>query len=121
MDTADVARLLDEHEDDLFAQLGFSYGRGDSRSVSFRDAGVNPEVEKRKGQALFDQLLPTLKQRLCVEWGACSRIASGKYPSASELVLAVAEILVQTLTGFPVMIVSVLLVKIGLRQLCECA
>lgn len=115
-----AAELLALDEDNLFQRLGYQYGRAGADVGSYRDAPPNPQIEHAKGERLFEEMQPVLVQKICKEWDACAKVRTGQFVSVEELVVVIADIISAVLVGVPVIIVAVLVVKVGLRNLCEC-
>jgi hypothetical protein len=62
--------------------------------------------DEDEGKWLFRNLEPKLRQALCVHWETCQKLNKGKYENEGELAA--------------ITILSVLMVKIGLKRFCKC-
>ena len=116
MSPTEVSRLNSKNIDELYEELGrarmtpeYPSGRTIARPVA---------VER--GRSFLTSSLNGLKAKICVEWHYCSK--RNDYGNFQSLVYAVAP-LVSSVVGVPVstaLIVTVILIKIGLDDLCKC-
>ena len=70
------------------------------------------------GRAKFEAMLPSIKSRLCNEWGACEKVR--QYEDPTQLAMVLGDVLAATITGVPVATVSALIVRMGIKRVCAC-
>jgi len=133
-DNTSLSDLLEKSETDLFGELW----RQSSKEVrnaryaerkAFFDAAaergvmfsLEPPTDEREGKWVFRHLEPKLRRLICVDWKACEKLNKAKYASEGELAAVLCDVLGTTLTGVPITIMSVLVVKIGVKHFCKCA
>lgn len=115
MESTEVQRLYSKNLNDLYEELGRStltpeYGR----SVPSRQLAI------QRGNLFVTSHTDKLKAKICAEWNYCER--RNDYANIQALVYAVVP-LISSAVGVPVataMIVAVILIKIGLDELCQC-
>ncbi|HYY90642.1 MAG TPA: hypothetical protein VE955_01495 [Candidatus Dormibacteraeota bacterium] len=116
MSSAELTRLSSKSIDDLYEELGHvivapEYPKG---------AAVSRQVAVQRGRSFLSGAMDSLRNKICSEWHYCSK--RGEYSTFQSLVSAIAP-LVSNVAGVPasaVMIITVLLVKVGLDNLCHC-
>lgn len=117
MSSNEILRLQSKRVDDLYEELGRALVISeypDTRSVP-RTLGVE------RGRSFLTGALERLKAKICVEWGYCNKRSD--YGNFQSLVYAIAP-LISSVVGVPgstALIVAVILVKIGLDDLCKCS
>jgi len=72
------------------------------------------------GREKFQMLRPRLRVKICEEWELCKRIDDPILQDEVNLVIAIADILSTITTGIPPFLVASILVRIGLRNFCNC-
>lgn len=132
-DIASLPELLKTSDSDLLIELwrqaspDFHRQRQEARRA-FLDAAADRGLmfnlrfpdDEDEGKWLFRNLEPKLRQALCVHWETCQKLNKGKYENEGELAAVLCDILSTALTGVPITILSVLMVKIGLKRFCKC-
>jgi hypothetical protein len=116
MSSPDIERLSSKSVDDLYEELGRSLVAGEYAKT----ATVSKQVTVQRGRTFLSSNSDKFRAKICVEWKYCSRRAD--YGTFQSLVYAVAP-LVSSVVGVPAataLIVAVILVKVGLDDLCKC-
>jgi hypothetical protein len=116
MASPDIQRLSSRSIDDLYEELGRSLVSGEYA----RTPTISREVAVQRGRAFLSGNSDKLNAKICVEWRYCSKRAD--YGTFQSLVYAVAP-LVSSVVGVPAataLIVAIILVKVGLDDLCKC-
>ena len=72
------------------------------------------------GREKFQTLRPRLRVKICEEWELCKKIDDSILQDEVNLVIAIADILSTITTGIPPFLVASILVRIGLRNFCNC-
>lgn len=108
-----AAKLLAQDLDVLYAHLAESSPEGAGRLFS-------PDEQIDFGRKLFAKLEAKLHDAICVQWKYCEKRKTRNFQDASEIVVAVAESIATTFTGFPVVVLSAIVVKRGLDHFCGC-
>ncbi len=116
MSSSDATRLYSKNIDDLYEELGRALV-----TPEFPKRGpVSKQVAVQRGRSFLSGSMDKLKVKICVDWHYCSR--RGDYSNFQSLAYAVAP-LVSSVAGVPAttaMIVAILLIRIGLDDLCRC-
>ena len=117
MSSNEILRLQSKKIDDLYEELGRAL------MISEYPSGhvVTKTVAVEKGRSFLTSALDRLRAKICTDWGYCSKRSD--YGNFQSLVFAVAP-LVSSVVGVPAstaLIVAVILVKIGLDDLCKCS
>jgi len=139
-----VKDLLAKSDDELFGQLWedsslviqlsvltHEVGILRQASASFRDIAnlgtkrqtldkVDTAIAIERGKKLFNGMKPRIEQQICAEWGACQRLSEIKYADEGQLVAVICDVLSAKLTGLPVVTVSALVMRIGVKNFCKC-
>jgi hypothetical protein len=72
------------------------------------------------GKSWFKHQIPKIREALCEQWKLCDKLDDPCLNDRIMLVATVASILVTLYTNKPVLLISVLVCKIGVRKFCEC-
>ncbi len=116
MSSPEFQRLSSRSLDDLYEELGRSLVAGEyAKTVS-----VSKQVAVQRGRTFLSGNSDKFRAKICVEWKYCSKRAD--YGTFQSLVYAVAP-LVSSVVGVPaatVLIIAIILVKVGLDDLCKC-
>jgi hypothetical protein len=79
-----------------------------------------PPGQLEAGWKEFNKLKAVLIPILCVDWDLCKKIKSEQFKDAIDLISALADV-VAAHSGFvPPFLASTIIVKMGVRQLCNC-
>ncbi|MBO0888315.1 hypothetical protein J2P12_04360 [Candidatus Bathyarchaeota archaeon] len=116
MSSAELNRLSSKSIDDLYEELGHALVTPEFP----KGAHASRQVAVQRGRSFLSGAMERLRNKICVEWHYCSK--RGEYSTFQSLVYAIAP-LVSNVAGMPasaVMIIAVLLVKVGLDDLCHC-
>lgn len=102
--------LLAKSESDLYRTIG---------EQSAKDA-LPPSIERliERGRQTFQSMLPKIVDCLCAKWGACDQLK--KHEDDAQLASAVCDVLAAAFIGLPVTTISALVVKIGIKRICNC-
>ncbi len=108
--------LYSKNINDLYEDLGRSlvspeYPRG---------VAITKQVATQRGRAFVSDSIDKLKTKICVDWHYCNK--RNQYGNFQALAYAIAP-LVSSVVGVPAataMIVAIILIKIGLDDLCKC-
>ena len=117
MSSNEILRLQSKKVDDLYEELG----RALVTSEYPGKLSVPRTLAVERGRSLLAGAQDGLKAKICVEWGYCSKRSD--YGNFQSLVYAITP-LVSSVVGVPAstaLIVAVILVKIGLDDLCKCS
>jgi|SRR6266540_3995325 len=116
MSSTDMTRLYSKSIDELYEELGRTLVAPEFP----KGASVSRQVAVQRGRSFLSSSMDKLKAKICVDWHYCSR--RGDYSNFQSLAYAVAP-LVSSVAGVPTttaMIVVILLIRIGLDDLCHC-
>lgn len=105
----EIRKKLKLSEEELFKALGAE------NPEAFYAAPPSDEQLKRDGRGLFNKLYERAKKVICNE---TFRASLKLEEDEEKLTVAVYEILSTVLTGFPLVTISVLIVKMGLDGFC---
>jgi hypothetical protein len=116
MSLPNVERSYSRNVEDLYEELGRSliapeYPKG---------ATITKQVATQRGRAFVSGSLDKLKAKICVDWHYCNKRSD--YGNFQSLAYALAP-LVSSVVGVPAatgLIVAIILIKIGLDDLCKC-
>ena len=117
MSSNEINQLQSKKIDDLYEELGRAL------MISEYPSGyaVARTLAVERGRSFLKGVLDRLKAKICTEWRYCNKRAD--YGNFQSLVYAVAP-LVSSVVGVPAstaLIVAVILVKIGLDDVCKCS
>lgn len=115
--SADPVRLYAMSTDDLYEELG--------RAVTVADyprgGAIARPLAIERGRAFLSNSLGKLKTKICADWQYCNK--RGAYGNFQSLAYAISP-LISGVVGVPsatAMIVAIILIKIGLDDLCNCS
>lgn len=77
----------------------------------------------RGSETAWDKIMPTLRQRVCVEGNWCERRQDARFDDPTNIVLALASMVGDEAMRFavPALLIAVILFKRGIDRFCECA
>jgi hypothetical protein len=78
------------------------------------------EGQEKAGQKAFEDRLPPIRAKLCDEWKLCARMKDPSFDDGVKLVVMIGDVIATCAGGIPPFLAASLLVKIGLRRVCEC-
>ena len=116
MSSPNVEHLHSKSIDDLYEELGRSLIAPEYPRVT----AITKQVATQRGRAFVSGSLDKLKTQLCVDWHYCNK--RNQYGNFQAIAYAIAP-LVSSAAGVPTataMIVAIILIKIGLDDLCKC-
>ena len=111
----DVEHLYAKSLEDLYEELGRAVVTSE-----FRKPLATREFAVRQGKSFISDHIDKLKAKVCVDWHYCNK--RNDYGNFQALAYAIAP-LVSSVVGVPAttaMIVALILIKIGLDDLCKC-
>ena len=112
-DRAELEKLLDKDVDELLVLLAQSDPENAETMFSSDEA-------RDAGRHRFDRLSAPLRRRICDEWHYCEKKAQGNLSDNVDLAVAVADVITTVVGGLPVSLITALVIKRGLNQLCGC-
>ncbi|HZM75361.1 MAG TPA: hypothetical protein VFC19_06520 [Candidatus Limnocylindrales bacterium] len=82
----------------------------------------SPYGQERAGREWFESVVKALRGFVCESWRGCEKIESSAFNDSKDLAAALfdAMLIAGLNLGVPVTVISVLLAKLGVRQLCRC-
>lgn len=86
----------------------------------YRGVLFSPSEKTRIGQRIFGRIRPALYEKVCVEWGYCAKRQQPDLQDQLVLAATVADLVTSACGGIPPFNVAVLLVRLGLSNLCNC-
>jgi hypothetical protein len=106
---ADVKRYLDQPLDDLLEELAL-----------YREQATGGTL--RGPSDAWRELVPALRQRICVEWNWCERRQDNRFEENIALATLVSQIVAPEAQAWqvPAALIAVILVKKGLDAFCRC-
>ncbi|CAM2070263.1 hypothetical protein SCOR_33130 [Sulfidibacter corallicola] len=107
---AEINRLLDLEEVDLYIELAQQLGTLDNKT--------DPED---KGKSWLGERIETIKKLICSEGNYCDFINENPNIRSVEIVAALGDLLSSVYGGLPVFTLASLLTQQQLNKLCECA
>ncbi len=124
---ADIEALLQKSVDDLYLELGeadleaTNRRRPSSDIFEFKIGGIPPNPISH-GRTVFNRVQSDLEKKVCDQWGACQKLKTEEmYKDEATLVTAIADLITPIVVGNPpIFVISVLIVKIGIRKFCKC-
>lgn len=88
--------------------------------VSRRDPTVFcPSGQTAGGQHLFEDLKPALREILCDQWRLCDKLPNTEIDNVT-LVATIADLIAPVVGKIRPELIAAILVKLGLRQFCNC-
>jgi hypothetical protein len=72
------------------------------------------------GKKAFAKIRDDLHVKICEEWKLCDKIDDPMLQDQVNLAIVIADTIMTIKTGIPPFIISTILVKIGLRDFCNC-
>jgi len=110
----EVARLMALPLEDHYATLA---------SLTRQPFGPQESLAQQidRGRALGDQIAASLKTRVCVDWDCCARLRASSLVDNVDLAAALADAIAGAFGQIPPAVIAVMLVKRGLKQLCNCS
>lgn len=115
MESKDVQRLYSKSLNDLYEELGRS-----TLTPEFGRSAPSRQLATQRGNSFLTSHADQFKAKICVEWHYCDK--RGDYANIQSLVYAVVP-LISSVVGIPAataMIVAIILIKVGLDDLCKC-
>jgi hypothetical protein len=106
-----IADYLQLDETDLFSVVGV-YAAAPGTCFS-------PQGQIETGKTAFEKLRASLKSKLCDEWDLCSKLKEDRYNDPINLIAAIGDAIAGLTIGVPPLVISTLIFKMGIRQLCE--
>src|SRR5262245_23417292 len=116
-DRLPLDHLLGLDEEQLYTELGLIY-LGPTAGIGDDLLGRLLSDARQEGEERFAGFMPAIKKCLCEQWHACEQ--RKKYEDEATLAMAIGDVLVTVLTSAPVITVSALIVKIGVKKFCDC-
>src|SRR5437773_9561983 len=116
MSSPNFEQLHSKNIDDLYEVLGRSLVSPEYPGA----AVVTKQVATQRGRAFVSGSLDKLRTKICVDWHYCDKRT--QYVNFQALANAVAP-LVSSAVGVPIataIIVAIILIKLGLNDLCKC-
>jgi hypothetical protein len=80
----------------------------------------SPDGQIARGQALLEDLKPVLRESLCNAWQLCEKIQDEADVDEVALIATIAEVISPVVHNIPATLVATILVKLGLRNFCDC-
>jgi len=80
-----------------------------------------PGNENLRGIAKFKELVPILRQKVCIEWNYCAKKNDPELQETVYLVAAIADAIATSTIGFPPTLIAAILLKKGLTSFCGCS
>lgn len=115
MESTDAQRLYSKSLNDLYEELGRS-----TLTPEFGRSAPSRQLAIQRGKLFVRSHTDQLKGKICAEWNYCEK--RNDYVNIQSLVYAVVP-LISSIVGVPAataVIVAVILIKIGLDDLCQC-
>lgn len=78
------------------------------------------EGQEDAGKRAFEDRLPSIRAELCDEWKLCARMKDPSFDDSVKLVVMIGDVIAASAGGIPPFLAASLLVKIGLRKVCDC-
>jgi hypothetical protein len=78
------------------------------------------EGQEGAGKKAFEARLPRFKEKLCTEWKLCEKMKDPNFEDGVKLAVIIGDVIAATTGGIPPFLAASLLIKIGLRRVCEC-
>lgn len=99
--------------EDLFYEIGRAISDGE-----FYDS----ESVKKEGEKWFSKQKDKLKRIVCDEIILCDKIDDPLYSDRINLIIAMADsiLISKYYVNYPVVLISVLICKIGVKEFCDC-
>jgi len=72
------------------------------------------------GKKKFQELMPQLRQKICVEWELCKKIDDPVLNDRIALVVAIGDVICTLVHMIPPNLIATLIVKMGVRAFCSC-
>ncbi|MDF2434100.1 MAG: hypothetical protein JWP44_3731 [Mucilaginibacter sp.] len=108
-----IKKLLSLDEDRLFSLLPHY-------DDSYTEVFFMTEGEIKAGKKVFEKLSNTIKHKVCNEWKACQKIKDSSFDDEIVLVAALGDVIATAIIKVPPFIIATLLIKIGVRNFCNC-
>ena len=80
----------------------------------------NTDGQVKAGWKEFDKIKTALIPILCVDWDMCTKIKSEQYKDAINLISAIADVIAAHSGFVPPFLASTIIVRMGVRHLCDC-
>lgn len=121
--------------EELYEDIGFEHwshmldkriaGEKSPEGMANLDTGAGQDTvdDVATGKRVFERVLPDIRRALCDEWKLCDRLAAEeRFKDEVQLAAAITDVIIASVAGLglPVIVISVLVVKIGVRRLCGC-
>ena len=87
----------------------------ESGATTFGSKEPTPREKEARGRILFDEFISSFKHSICGNNALMAAATSEK----TELVSALADVVIGLKGGVPALVVSVMAVKIGLQTICD--
>lgn len=115
MESFDIERLLDQTEDDLYANIGRSQVRRGGLAVAPR----SDEELVDDGKEWFAQQRTAIAERICGSHTVRVYLESDRVMNRIIIVASIADLISSIATGISGLSVAVLIIKEGLETLCS--
>ncbi len=73
------------------------------------------------GKKKFQELMPQLRRKLCLEWELCQKIDDPVLNDQINLVIAIGDVICALHSIIPPNLIATLIVKMGVRAFCSCS
>lgn len=80
----------------------------------------SPEGQREAGQKWFASVRSRLEQTVCEEWQMCRRIDDPDFEDAAKLVVVIGDAASTVVVGVPPVLVASIIVRMGVRNFCDC-
>jgi hypothetical protein len=109
-----IQYLLDLDIDQLYSVLA-------SEMPGYQGEMFSPQDQTKLGERIFHDLKERIYHTICIEYRFCERINDEHLKDSIALVAVLSEWLISRYTGFPVVTLATILVKIGIAEFCRCS
>lgn len=109
-----IIELLDKNLDDLSILL-----LNDPNTITFGASETDKEQDIEIGKSIFEELLSSIKDKLCTDPRLKNICSSEEYKENSEVILSVLDIILASMNAVPVLVATAMVLKYGLKRICN--
>lgn len=80
----------------------------------------SPDGQREAGATWFAAQRTRLEARVCDDWQMCKAIDDPRFEDAAKLVVVIGDAVAAAVTGVPPVLVASIIVRMGLRNFCNC-
>jgi hypothetical protein len=110
----------EEIENYLFLDEELLYSLIPAYAPEYDNTRFSPHGQTAAGRKIFQSMQQELYNLLCKEWKLCKQLDDPTLQDTTQLVVLIGDLISTTAVGIPPFLIASILVKIGVREFCNC-